>query len=155
MNRHPDILFPSPVIQRGAVLALLLSAGLLQGCSLFGGGDNTEPPAKLESFEKRVELRRLWSQSTGKGTDEQRLKLVPAVSAARVYAADRSGSVWAFELDSGKVVWRRKNGEIKRYEADAVVLAMFSSRMVPRKIRSTAMATTAAGKVAAAVLGPA
>jgi outer membrane protein assembly factor BamB len=92
------------------LFALLLSAGLLQGCSLFGGGDNTEPPAKLESFEKRVELRRLWSQSTGKGTDEQRLKLVPAVSAARVYAADRSGSVWAFELDSGKVVWRRKTG---------------------------------------------
>ena len=34
---------------------------------------------------------------------------------------------------------------------EAVVRAMFSSRMVPRKIRRTAMATTAAGKVAATV----
>ncbi len=34
---------------------------------------------------------------------------------------------------------------------DAVVRAMFSSRIVPPKPRSTAMATTAAGKVAATV----
>ncbi len=34
---------------------------------------------------------------------------------------------------------------------EAVVRAMFSSRMVPLKSLSTAMATTAAGKVAATV----
>ncbi len=34
---------------------------------------------------------------------------------------------------------------------EAVVRAMFSSRMVPRNPRSTAMATTAAGNVAATV----
>lgn len=93
-----------------SLFALFLCMGLLTGCSLFGGGDNTEPPAKLKSFDKRVELRRLWSRSTGNGTDKQFLRLVPTVSAKRVYAADRNGSVWAFELDSGKEIWRRKTG---------------------------------------------
>lgn len=92
------------------LFALLLSAVLLSGCSLFGSDDNTEPPAKLKSFEKQVELRRLWSQGTGDGTDKQFVRLVPTVSGKRIYAADRNGSVWAFELDSGKVIWRRKTG---------------------------------------------
>lgn len=92
------------------LFALLLAAGLLSGCSLFGGDDNTEPPTELKSFDRRVELRRLWSRSTGGGTDEQFLRLVPTVSDQRVYAADRNGSVWAIELDSGKVIWRRKTG---------------------------------------------
>jgi outer membrane protein assembly factor BamB len=93
-----------------ALFVLLLSAGLLSGCSLFGGDENREPPAKLKEFDKRVELRQLWSHGTGDGTDKQFLRLVPTVSGARVYAADRSGSVWAFELESGKKIWRHKTG---------------------------------------------
>jgi len=91
-------------------ISLLLILVALSGCSLFGDDDNSEPPAKLESFEKQVRLVRLWSRDTGEGTREQRVKLVPAVYRERVYAADRSGSVLAYELDSGKQVWRSKTG---------------------------------------------
>ncbi len=92
------------------LFALLLSVGLLSGCSMFGSDDNTEPPARLKSFDKRVELRRLWSHGSGDGTDKQLLRLVPAVSGKRVYVAERSGSVSAFDLDSGKSIWRHKTG---------------------------------------------
>ncbi len=92
------------------LVSLLLILGALTGCSLFADEDNSEPPAKLEPFEQQVRLVSLWSRDTGEGTREQRVKLVPAVYGERVYAADRSGSVLAYELDSGKQVWHSKTG---------------------------------------------
>jgi len=91
-------------------VSLLLMLGVLSGCSLFADKDNSEPPAELEPFEAQVRLVSLWSRDTGEGTREQRVKLIPTVSGERVYAADRSGSVLAYELDSGKQVWRSKTG---------------------------------------------
>jgi outer membrane protein assembly factor BamB len=91
-------------------LFIMAVIALLGGCSWFGSDDNSEPPAKLESFDRRVELHRLWSRSTGDGTDEQSVKLVPTVVGSRVYVADRNGSVWAVELDSGDTLWRKKTG---------------------------------------------
>jgi outer membrane protein assembly factor BamB len=93
-----------------SVVSLLAVLIALTGCSLFGDGDNSEPPAELESFDKQVNLRRLWSRSTGDGTDEQLVKLVPTVVDERVYVADRDGSVWSYELEKGKKVWRSKTG---------------------------------------------
>ena len=90
-----------------SVLAVLIA---LTGCSLFGDEDNSEPPVALESFDKRVHLRSLWSRSTGDGTEEQLVKLVPKVVDERVYVADRNGSVWAYELEKGTKVWRSKTG---------------------------------------------
>ncbi|MFQ5643266.1 MAG: outer membrane protein assembly factor BamB [Thiogranum sp.] len=92
------------------LVSLLLIAGALSGCSLFSDDDNSEPPAELESFDSRVRLVSLWSRDTGDGTREQRVKLIPAVQGERVYAADRSGKVLAYELDSGKQVWQTKTG---------------------------------------------
>lgn len=92
------------------LFVLLLAASLLSGCSLFGSKDNAEPPAELKAFEKRAELRELWSYSTGDGTDGQFLKLVPTVVGERVYVGDRNGSVAALELESGKLIWRSKTG---------------------------------------------
>ena len=89
-----------------SVIFLLAATIVLAGCALFGDDDNAEPPAELESFDKQVSLRSLWRRGTGDGTDEQRVKLVPAVVGERVYVADRSGSVWAYELDNGKILWR-------------------------------------------------
>jgi outer membrane protein assembly factor BamB len=93
-----------------SLYVLVFSVALLSGCSWFGDKDNSEPPAKLAKFEKRVELRELWSRSTGDGTDEQFVNLVPTVSGNRIYTADRNGSVWAFELESGKIIWQTKTG---------------------------------------------
>ncbi|VAW72865.1 Outer membrane beta-barrel assembly protein BamB [hydrothermal vent metagenome] len=91
-------------------LALVLLVGLLSGCSLFGDDDNTEPPVKLEAFERRVELKKIWSRNTGSGTDKQFIKLVPTLVDGRVYVADRKGMVSVVELETGKLVWKKKTG---------------------------------------------
>ena len=93
-----------------SLVSLLAVLVALTGCSLFGDDDNSEPPAELESFDKQVRFRSLWSRSTGDGTDEQLVKLVPRVVDERVYVADRDGSVWAYELEKGEKVWRSKTG---------------------------------------------
>ncbi len=92
------------------LISLVLVATLLGGCSLFGSKDNSEPPAELKKIDQRVQLKRLWSHSTGKGTDEQFVRLVPSVDGDRVYVADRSGAISAYALESGKRLWRTKTG---------------------------------------------
>jgi len=92
---------------RVAVSAVLALA-LLSGCSWFGDEDNSEPPTKLKKFDVQLTLRSQWSRNTGVGTDEQRVKLIPAVFGERVYTVDRKGRASAYTLEDGKLVWRNK-----------------------------------------------
>ncbi|MCO6412328.1 MAG: outer membrane protein assembly factor BamB [Thiogranum sp.] len=89
-------------------VAVIASLVLLAGCSWFGDKDNAEPPAKLESFDRQLELRDVWRRDTGSGTKEQFVTLVPAVDGERVFAADRNGAVYAFTLETGKEIWHQK-----------------------------------------------
>lgn len=97
-------------------LAAFLFAALLSGCStlsnfsasIFGGEDNSEPPAKLETLVDEVRLKKLWSASVGVGYDGQFINLVPAASPDQVFVADRDGRVDAFDLETGKRNWKVK-----------------------------------------------
>jgi outer membrane protein assembly factor BamB len=91
-----------------AVVSAVLALALLSGCSWFGDKDNSEPPAELKKFDAQVILHTLWSRDTGVGTDEQRVKLVPAVFGERVYTVDRKGRVSVYRLEDGKLVWQKK-----------------------------------------------
>lgn len=94
---------------------LLLGAALictmaLSGCStlndFFGGEDNSAPPAELEDFEPQVKVRTVWRRRIGSGADSQYLKLRPAVTEERIYAADRRGRVRAYDARTGEEIWR-------------------------------------------------
>lgn len=89
---------------------LLFLMATLSACSWFADEDNSEPPAKLESFDVKARLASLWSRDTGDGAREQRVKLVPTVVGERVFAADRNGSVAAYQLEDGKQLWRTRTG---------------------------------------------
>ena len=102
-----------------AVATLLLPGlltGLLTGCStmgdwsrsIFGGEDNTEPPAPLVEIEDPVPLKKLWSANVGVGDDEQFINLVPAVDDSQVFVANRKGRVAAFDAETGKENWSVK-----------------------------------------------
>jgi outer membrane protein assembly factor BamB len=85
---------------------LLLSlAALLLGCSKKE--KDVEPPAELVKFQPLVEIDRAWSNNVG-GDDKLRLALAPAVADGRVYAAGSEGDIYAFDLKSGKTLWRTK-----------------------------------------------
>lgn len=101
-------------------LIVLLSALCLTGCTLFkpfgesvsaitdyfsGGTDNSEPPNPLTEYTPEIKVDILWKESVGVGSDEQALKLVPAVSGGKIYAADREGLVEARKTSDGDLIW--------------------------------------------------
>jgi outer membrane protein assembly factor BamB len=98
-------------VYRAFVLLLILSACL--GCGakkyvsqIVGGIDNTEPPSPLIDFVETAKLDKVWSQDTGKGTDELFIKLVPAVLGDQIFTADTRGNITALFADTGKKIWR-------------------------------------------------
>lgn len=93
---------------------------LLSGCSTMetvsesisgikdyftGGADNTDPPNPLGEYTPEVQADIVWKESVGVGTDEQTLKLVPAVARGKVFAADREGLVQARDAGNGNLLW--------------------------------------------------
>lgn len=86
--------------------ALIYLSVIVSGCAWLGDKDNAAPPAKLAAFEETVRLEKIWSRDTGQGTDGQLLKLVPVVSAGRVFVADRKGLVEALDAETGKRLWK-------------------------------------------------
>ncbi len=99
---------------------LLLTALSLTACSTLdvvkdsmsgisdyfsGGEDNAEPPAALTEFTAEVQIEKLWSSSTGVGTNEQTVKLAPAVHNQKIITADREGLVQAQHLATGDDIW--------------------------------------------------
>lgn len=87
---------------------LLLLALLLGACGIFGGEEESNPPAELVKFKSTLKVRKAWSTGVGKGTESLRLALVPSSDGSRVYAAGHDGRVSAYELENGKRVWATK-----------------------------------------------
>ncbi|MGQ0657777.1 MAG: outer membrane protein assembly factor BamB [Chromatiales bacterium] len=73
----------------------------------MGGEDNAAPPAPLVEFVPTLNVKEGWSTRLGKGTDEQFLKLAPAVLGDRIYTAERHGRVAAYTAATGKVIWEK------------------------------------------------
>lgn len=88
--------------------ALVLSV-LLSACSTVreyvGGTDNSEPPAELVDFTPELKIEEVWSRSIGAGVSKYYLKLRPMIEEGRVYAADRKGSISAYNADNGDQLW--------------------------------------------------
>jgi len=102
------------------LITLLLLCLALAGCSAFdglsegmsgisdyfkGGEDNSDPPAVLLEYTPEIKIEELWQESVGVGSDEQTLKLVPAIGFGKILAADREGLVEARDLNTGRLIW--------------------------------------------------
>lgn len=103
------------------LLLLLTLFLLLPGCSggfdtvkdslsgikdyFTGGADNADPPNELTEISQEVQAEVIWQEIVGIGADGKTLKLVPAVGAGRIFAADRDGLVQARDVSTGKLLW--------------------------------------------------
>ncbi len=65
-----------------------------------------EPPAELTEFSASLKVQRAWDAGVGGEKSPLRLGLALTVVGERVYAAGRDGDVAAFEVATGKPLWR-------------------------------------------------
>ena len=70
--------------------------------------DNSEPPAPLIDFQPGLNVIRIWSESTGDGTDEQYLKMTPVIVQQHIYVANADGKITALDATNGNRFWSRK-----------------------------------------------
>lgn len=92
---------------RNILILLLVIA--ISGCGWlrhpFGGGAPVEPPTKLTDIQPTLNIRSLWSTRVGSGFGKRYVRVSPAVSDGRVYAADGKGRVAALDAGSGTTIW--------------------------------------------------
>ncbi|MEJ2654707.1 MAG: outer membrane protein assembly factor BamB [Acidihalobacter sp.] len=89
---------------------VLLGALSLGGCGIFGGAQNTRPPAALAPIKTTLRVDHLWTSSIGNGNGGYFLHLRPYVSGKLLYAADHAGTVAAYALKDGRQQWSVKTG---------------------------------------------
>jgi outer membrane protein assembly factor BamB len=70
---------------------------------------DVDQPAKLTEFSATLKADRVWTASVAdKGAKPLRLGLGLSIDGNRVYAAGRKGEVAAFDLQTGRALWRTK-----------------------------------------------
>ncbi len=70
-----------------------------------GGQDNAEPPTPLVEYTPELDVKVFWKESVGVGADGRTLKLIPAIGAGKIIAADREGVVEARDAKTGSLLW--------------------------------------------------
>ena len=90
-------------------IAFLFMALTLSACSFFGGDKEVDldAPVELQSFDSKLDIKKLWGHNLGKGAGQIDPIAIPAIDGNRLYSADHSGKVTAIDLDTGKRLWQR------------------------------------------------
>ena len=88
-------------------LFFIIALIFLSGCSMFGGKEDINPPAKLEPYSERIKLNRVWKASSGKITNNNR-QIQPILVDTTLYTASSGGVITAFDAETGKTLWNRK-----------------------------------------------
>lgn len=86
------------------LFAIALLGMLLVGC---GGSKSLTAPTPLQAVDQaRVQPQIIWSSNGGNGAGGQDNDLQVGIAGHTAYVANRSGEVAAFDIESGKRVWR-------------------------------------------------
>lgn len=119
--------------------SLVLLAGLLALAGCDSKNKKVDQPTELTDIASpTVRVQKVWGASVGGGGKKLRLGLGLAADGGKLFAAGRDGDVAAFDLKSGKQLWRTKtdlalaggtgvgNGLVVVGSADGQVLAFAS-----------------------------
>lgn len=82
---------------------------LLAACHPLGH-DNSIPPTALTNFTPTLPVHVAWSQHIGDGNAGYYLRLVPATSNGKIFAASHDGIVAAMNAASGRELWSTNIG---------------------------------------------
>ncbi len=84
---------------------LLLSTTLFACSSTDDEEDEKNKIAELPEIQQQFSPKKLWDNSVGDGVSDYFSRLKPAIAYNSVFAASRSGDVYAFAIDNGKELW--------------------------------------------------
>lgn len=94
-------------LSRLRTVTTVVAAFAIAGCSWFNDDDEDElVPAELLEFEQTLDVRRVWSENIGEGTEFLRIGLSPAGDGNWIYAASYDGNVVALDPDNGREIWK-------------------------------------------------
>ena len=79
---------------------------ILSACNGFFDKDNTPTPASLTDYRAEIEPKKLWVVHAGYGSDDNTLRLTPAVDEHNVYTTSTNGTVSALNRINGNIVWQ-------------------------------------------------
>lgn len=86
------------------VWAVIAVSALLGGCA--GSPSPLEPPTELQPIENAREIETAWRKAFGEGAGDNYLRLHPLVTGESGFIADHRGRVWAFDPQTGEVIWQ-------------------------------------------------
>lgn len=91
-------------------LLLAATALSLNACSSFFDKDNTPTPAPLVNFPAQARVQTLWYTSTAAGSNNDYLKLTPAINGTTIFTTSKNGNVAANDMQTGKSLWKTNTG---------------------------------------------
>ncbi|MFM2482864.1 outer membrane protein assembly factor BamB [Celerinatantimonas sp. YJH-8] len=100
---------------------VIVAVGLLLGLVACSSDKPVHTPAPTPEFKNQFHPQKLWEVSIGDGVGNYYSQLRPVVDDQHVYAADRAGTVAAFDLQ-GKRIWRNDLTDLpdsKQYTKDS------------------------------------
>ena len=94
------------------VFSILLLTSTLFACSSTDDEDTSELPAELTEIDQKFTPKVLWEQSVGDGIEDYFSRIKPSVAYNKVYSVSRSGDVFAFDVKTGKTLWKTDLSDI-------------------------------------------
>lgn len=88
-------------------IILFLTLSILSGCSSFGGKEEQNPPAELQTFSEKIKLNKVWRASSGEILKNNK-QIQPILVDSTLYTASTSGVISAFDAETGDKLWSRK-----------------------------------------------
>ncbi|MEJ0039202.1 MAG: outer membrane protein assembly factor BamB [Gammaproteobacteria bacterium] len=93
---------------RRTVLAVAVASLLTALAACSSKDKEVDPPATLADFPATLRVQRAWDASVGGKGEKLRLGLGVATDDGRVFAAGHDGDVSAWDLQSGKSLWKTR-----------------------------------------------
>src|SRR5260370_373392 len=93
---------------RRTVLAIAVASLLAAVGACSKKDKEIDPPAQLANFPATLRVQRAWDAGVGGKGEKLRLGLGVAADDGRVFAAGRDGEVAAWDLETGRSLWRAR-----------------------------------------------
>ncbi|NQZ82163.1 MAG: outer membrane protein assembly factor BamB [Colwellia sp.] len=99
------LIFNQNIFNKKTLAIVLLSLGLAACSTTEDEVDNTLP-VELVKINSQFTPKVLWEKSVGDGVDDYFSRIKPIVAYDKVYSTSRNGDTLAFDLETGKQVWK-------------------------------------------------